>query len=436
MLRRDSRPGVGDHELELRRAAAAATQHHAPAGGVAQGVAEQVLQHAAQQAPVAEHPGRAGMDLQLQAARGGQRRELLRHRLEQLPGRERRDLGAHRAGIQARDVEQAVEQFLGGAQRDVDALGQLADLAVQPGTRAQRRAEQARGVERLQQVMARGRDEAGLGLVRRLGFVLGLALGLERGAQFLRAGLDPCLQFLGQLAQRGLDPLVVRHVGVRGDEAAAGHRFPAHLQHAAIAALALEGVGRRAGEVADALGHVRLGIARSPFAAAGVPADQLGHRAAHAHHALGIAEQLEVAAVPRHQAQLGIDHRDALGHVLQGRLQQLAVEAQLLRGLVQHGGDLVHLHAGAAQRGGQHQACRGRADRAGERAFDVQRELAIGGIGAAQAAPAELVELGQRGIGGAFADDARGQRQQVGHGGASGQRRVVGHRQRAALGRG
>ena len=55
--------------------------------------------------------------------------------------------------------------------------------------------------------------------------------------------------------------------------------------------------------------------------------------------------------------------------VLQRGRQDLAVEAQLLPGLVEHRDHFAHVHARAAQRAGQHQPRRGRADRRGQQAL-------------------------------------------------------------------
>ena len=78
-------------------------------------------------------------------------------------------------------------------------------------------------------------------------------------------------------------------------------------------------------------------LAVAQFAAFGVVADQVGHRTADVEHVVRIAEQALVAAVPRHQAHVRIDHADAGADVLQGRGEDLAVEAQLLASLVEHG---------------------------------------------------------------------------------------------------
>ena len=88
---------------------------------------------------------------------------------------------------------------------------------------------EARRVERLQDVVARGGEKASLGYIGLLGLPLGTAeFGIEAG-QFLGALLHPPLQrFVGALE-------ILRRLHARGDvgegrdDAAIGHRIGAHL---------------------------------------------------------------------------------------------------------------------------------------------------------------------------------------------------------------
>ena len=82
---------------------------------------------------------------------------------------------------------------------------------------------------------------------------------------------------------------------------------------------------------------------------------------------------------------LRIHHADALRDVLHRRLQQLAAEAQFLRGLIEQFGDLVDVQALALERMRQHDARRGGADRAGQHALEVLQQAAIGGLRRASA---------------------------------------------------
>lgn len=84
--------------------------------------------------------------------------------------------------IQLGDVEQRAQQLLGGDDRTIDPLDQrLLPLA------GERRREETRRMERLEQVMAGGREEArlvtGRGGQRRIGL-------RQRGGAFADAGLE------------------------------------------------------------------------------------------------------------------------------------------------------------------------------------------------------------------------------------------------------
>ena len=122
------------------------------------------------------------------------RRELLQQRIQQVADVEFGDLGAHATGVEARDIEQSFQQLAGRGQRIVDALGEPAQIAVLAGAAAQRGVEQPRGAERLQQVVARGDDEARLRLVRLLGL-------RHRGRELARALFDAQLERFVDLAQ-------------------------------------------------------------------------------------------------------------------------------------------------------------------------------------------------------------------------------------------
>ena len=162
---------------------------------------------------------------QLDAAARRHRREGGGQRIEHRLQGERPLLRPEGAGIELGDVEQRIEQRFDGAQAGIDLAAEIvAGIAVD-----HRRGEQARGVQRLQQVVAGGGDEARLAEIGGLG--LGAA-GLELGG-----ALDhPLLQRLGRLAELAV-ALAQRlggahargHVVAGGDEAAAGQRVEPEL---------------------------------------------------------------------------------------------------------------------------------------------------------------------------------------------------------------
>ncbi len=333
-------------------------------------------------------------------------------------------MDALRAGVEPRNVEQAVEQLLRRAQGGVDALADHPDFGVDAGPRAQSGGEQAGRIERLQQIVAGGGDEAGLGLVGCLGGELGDLLGSQRGGELTRALDHPLFQPLGGLAQFVFNALVVGDVGEGHQIPTARQRRTAALDHPPIRPFTQEHVRPALPQMPDPALHEVVDLARAEQPALGVESDQAVDRATDVEQLGRILEQLGVAAVPGHQPLVAVDHRDALRHVLEGRSEQRARKAQFLRGLVEQRGDLVQLHAAAAQGRGQHQARRRRADRAGQHAFDVLQQGAVGGGLARQGAPGGARVLLERSQGRVFAEDAGREVEQVADRGAPGEPRV------------
>ena len=174
----DARSGVAHLDAQPVPAAPRA-KDDAAARGVAHRIGQEVLQHPAQQRGIGMRP-RIAMDItQRQPLGRRDRPELRRQRVEQFAHRDIACLRLQAARIEPRHVEQAAEQVL----RRIQRTRQLRDdalLRTGIGCLRKRIGEQLRRVQRLHQVMADGREEACLGLVR--------ALGVERGdLQFARA---------------------------------------------------------------------------------------------------------------------------------------------------------------------------------------------------------------------------------------------------------
>ncbi len=134
---------------------------------------------------------------------------------------------------------------------------------------------QPRGIERLQDVVAGGCQEARLVEVGLVGLALGDRQRLVDLQQLGRALAHAPLQRLVGARQRlgRLDP--IGDVGVGGDDAALRHRAGADLEGAATAVdLLLEGVVRL-GELDQPLGHQLVDVARSEIAALGARAQDL-----------------------------------------------------------------------------------------------------------------------------------------------------------------
>ena len=175
---RDADAGVADIDAQARAAAPAADQH-AARWRIFDRVRNQVLQQAPQQAPVGAHrePSRArrrGRDL----SRAPAARIPLRA-AHQFVDAEIGHFRLHRAGIEPRNVEQRGEYLLDRFERGVDVADELGVLA---GALALDQAGDVEpcGIERLQDVVARGGEEARLGDVGLVGLGLGaLKLGVE-----------------------------------------------------------------------------------------------------------------------------------------------------------------------------------------------------------------------------------------------------------------
>ncbi len=201
----------------------ARADQHAAAVGIAAGVAEEIAQNPCQQAEV-RSDGEA-RNVVLQAKPGGSR-----HRLEF--GNQRQQDIVQRVDVDVRfdgrlvelgDIEQVGQQILGALQRLVRTLDQMA-FTLRQGTLAQRRDEQPRSVERLQQVVA-GSSEilvlAEVGGLRRI----------SRLAQFAGALGDATLQFLIELQQAQLGELALGDVSDEAFHQAVLVRFEQQVHH-------------------------------------------------------------------------------------------------------------------------------------------------------------------------------------------------------------
>ena len=187
LMRRNADAGVVDVDAQTVAAAAAADQH-APRAGVLDGVRHEVLHEAAQQAPVRPHGERGAHEIEGDALRLGERREVELERTQQVVDAERGDVRGHRAGVEPRDFEQRRDDVLHRLERSIDIVDEAGLLAGVAALDEARHVE-ARGVERLEDVVARRGEEPRLRDVRRLRgrFRLG-----ERGVEALElAGALP-----------------------------------------------------------------------------------------------------------------------------------------------------------------------------------------------------------------------------------------------------
>ena len=93
-----------------------------------------------------------------------------------------------------------------------------------------------------------------------------------------------------------------------------------------------------------------------------------------------VAEQLEVALIPGHEPQLGVDDAHTLRQMFQRGTQQLAVELNDLRCLVEKPDDLFELHVPPPKHRGHHQARARCAKRARQQVLRKAQQLGVGAL--------------------------------------------------------
>ena len=382
-------------------------------------VGDEVLDEAAQQTAVGAHPQGRGHDAEIEVAVAGDRLELDAQLLEDVVDAEDGELGLERPGVEAGDVEQRPEDLLDRIERLVDVDGVGGERAVL-GLLHQRGGVEAGGVERLQDVVAGGGEELGLADVGVVGLGLGARqLGVEAG-QFLGALAHPALQSLVGARQRLGRADAFGDVGPGGDDAAVRHRRGAHFDHRIGGGEALVVGLHPPHQAVDAVLDDALGVAGAEFAALGAVADDR----LQGHPDLGELrrqiEDLAELAVPTDQAELAIEHRDALADLIESDLQQVAVVLDGGGGVVEQLHRRLGRGVASLDQERQHQPRRGGADRRGEQLLGEAQEMQIGLPVPDQRHRVGAAEIGE-GAGGAFlAEIARHGRDQIvdGDGGA------------------
>ncbi|MND84966.1 hypothetical protein D3C80_768700 [compost metagenome] len=287
------------------------------------------------------------------------------------------------ARLQLGQVEQGGQQAVGavdgpvgvGRQPTPGGPGGQRRLLLQGGD------EQARRVQGLQQVVAGGGEEAGL---RRRGVLGQTARFFQPFGAVGDAGLQPLvglLQIAGGAAQGG-------DVGIAGGVAAAGDGRPGGSQNPAVRLLALVVVRDAAGQGLQPPLDPGLDVARNGdgvgLAPLGVEAIDGGDGQADVDESGGQVEHLDIAAVPGGQAQVLVHHADALVDVVQGGLQQVAVELDRLRRLIQHPHHVLGRAASGGQGGGDDAPRRGGADGPRQHPFGGAGQPGVSRVGVAQ----------------------------------------------------
>ena len=356
---------------------APAADQHAAVRGIFDGVGDEVLQQPPQQQPVGFHRQRAGHEGQLQplGACGGRKFDFQRaHQVAHLEARDRR---RHGAGVEPRDIQQRAEDFLDRLERIVDVFDQPRILAAVLAL-DQARDVEPRRVQRLQDVVAGGGQKARLRDVGVLGRAFGQREFRIQPREFLGAVAHAlfqrrvgAFQRFGGLERRG-------DVGEGDDEIAARHPVGAHLDHhVAIRQtlqirLALGGVGGQPPF------HQRVALVEGRRADRAHEFEDFPQRDPDLHQMRRQPEDFAELPVRADQLQIRVEHGDALPHMVQRGLQDLAVEMQRGVGIVEQfqrglGGD-----GALAQQQRHHQARGGRADRGCDQMLGMLQQLEIG----------------------------------------------------------
>ena len=345
----------------------------APVTGIFDGVRDQVLDQAAQQVAIGPDGKRRADDPEVEPLFRGQRAKVVADLAQQFVEPEGNLLGLHGAGIEAGNVEDRAQNGLDRFQRRFDVGG---GLARRSGARLldQRGAIEARRVERLKNVVASGREEARLAEIGLFGQRLRLRQFLVEARQLGRAAAHPLLQRLVGPLQGKVRLDAGGYVGIGGDHPPVRHRIGAQFQRAA-AGRQLHLPRSRKGR--QPIQH-RHSARRRDITARGKEIEDLVERHADLSHMVGQIEQGAVLPVPADQPEIAIEDGNALLHLVERRLQQVAIVLQRLRRIVEEPERILGIAVVAAKKQRQHQPCRRGADGAGQQLLGKADDLHAG----------------------------------------------------------
>ena len=333
VLGRDARAGVIDRDGDFAGAQARPNDH--PTGRrVLDRIGDQVLQHAPEHAAIGTDPQFGPGKPQRQPLGLRHRLELDAQLVEHRCQRHSLVLGLQPAGVDPRHLDQRREDLLDRHKRGIELVDQMLFR------RRQFPLDEARGVEpgriqRLQDVVARRGNEAGLVEARRLGPQLGIGkFGV--GAHKLEGPLvdAPLQRFVGpcqgRIRQHAMgdvgkcdDDPALRHWAGADFEDAGGRQFP--LVENLLVDRKLQD------PVADDLVENR---AFEPGPARRHPQQRI-ERSTELYDLVGQVHQLAERPVPTHQPHVLVEHCQTVTHLIERRLQQVAVELQGLARVVE-----------------------------------------------------------------------------------------------------
>ncbi len=140
-------------------------------------------------------------------------------------------------------------------------------------------------------------------------------LPLERLGDLFVTRLGQFLRF----AQLHFGPLALGDICVRRDETAVRQGVAANLNHGAVRAGALEGMGFETLGEFDALLDLLLDIARTVLTALRLVAKQILQIVTSLETLGGYVKKFQILSVVDHELEVGIKHADALTHIFHGR---------------------------------------------------------------------------------------------------------------------
>ena len=187
--------------MRRRRAARRQPTSTRPSRRIFDGVGDQVLQQPAQQPAVRSHRERAGDELELESLLPRQRREFDLELAQQLVDAEL-TISGFMAPASSREISSSAPRISSTASSEASILPTSRAVVAASLPLDQAGDVEPRRVERLQDVVAGGREEARLGDIGLLGLAFGAReLGIEPG-QLLGALAHPPLQRLVGALQR------------------------------------------------------------------------------------------------------------------------------------------------------------------------------------------------------------------------------------------
>ena len=314
---------------------------------------------------------------ELEALLAGERGEFQFELTQQIVDSDADDLRGHRAGVEPRNIEQCAEDFLHRFERGVDIADQPRLLAAALSF-DQAGHVQSRGIERLQDVVARGGEKARLGNVGLLGGALGAAeLGVQP-FQFAGAFAYPpfqrlvgALERLGRLNRRG-------DVGEGDDDAAVRHVIGTDFDDEIAVGKAFEKRFRRVDIARQPLMHQFVDFAGPEGAFSRVEAQDVVEADADPHHVGRQIENLAELAVPADELHVLVEDGNALAHVIERGLEDFAVVMDRRTGVVEQLEGGLGRERLLPQQQRQHEARGRRADRRCQQMLGISQQLKIG----------------------------------------------------------